>query len=380
MFRKAERKKARLRLGICGPSGSGKTYSSLLIAHGLGGKIALLDTENGSGDLYAGQSYEINGETKKFEYDVAALSGNFSPENYINIIKEASKNYDVLIIDSLSHAWEGPGGVLDIKDKIAKASRSGNDFVAWREVTPKHNELVRAILESDVNVIVTLRSKTSYEIQKDSSGKNKPQKIGTKPIQREGMEYEFTTVLDLSVDGHVATSTKDRTSLFDNQYEVPSAEMGIKLSEWLNNGKSREDVVFDEMEKLEACDDLESLKSVFAKLWTDYKNNPAIQSSLKEGYDICKNVLSKKENESKPDQENIEDSSVEEEVKDSIDEESEIRYQLKICIEQIHSCSNFDRLKSCFAVAWGNFSDHPDMQQEIKAAYDNKKEELSNIE
>ena len=54
-FRKAERKKAKLRLGIVGPAGSGKTYSSLLIAAGLGGRIALIDTENGSGDLYAGR-------------------------------------------------------------------------------------------------------------------------------------------------------------------------------------------------------------------------------------------------------------------------------------------------------------------------------------
>jgi len=125
MFRKAERKKAKLRLGILGPAGSGKTYSSLLIAQGLNGSVALIDTEHGSGELYA----------NLIDYDVATLNPPFTPQRYIELIKNAEEAaYNTLIIDSLSHAWSGEGGVLDMHDKASASVR--NSFAAWREVTP----------------------------------------------------------------------------------------------------------------------------------------------------------------------------------------------------------------------------------------------------
>lgn len=229
MFQKAQRTQAKLRLALCGPSGSGKTYSALLIAQGLApeGRIALIDTERGSGSLYSHLG----------EYDIAPLTPPFSPDRYIQLIQQAEQSgYEVLVIDSLSHAWAGEGGILDLHDKASLASRSGNSFAAWREVTPKHNALVDALIGADLHVIVTLRTKTAYEVADDGNGKKRPLKIGLAPVQRDGLEYEFTAVLDLSVEGHVATAAKDRTGLFDGAHWVSTRATGEALRDWLNGG------------------------------------------------------------------------------------------------------------------------------------------------
>ncbi len=168
---------------------------------------------------------------------MAPLEPPYTPSRYIELIQDAEKaGYDVLVIDSLSHAWTGEGGVLDMHDKATAADRARNSFMAWREVTPKHNALVEAIIGASLHVIVTMRTKTAYEIV-DDNGKKKPVKIGLSPVQRDGMEYEFTTVIDLSVDSHVATATKDRTQLFDGQHFIPVVGTGETLREWLTTGK-----------------------------------------------------------------------------------------------------------------------------------------------
>lgn len=260
MFRKAERKKAKLRLGILGPSGSGKTYSSLMIAHGLAGRVALIDTEHGSGELYS----------HLMEYDVAILTPPFSPEKYIQCIKQAEKEYDILIIDSLSHAWAGEGGVLEMHDKATSATR--NSFTAWREVTPLHNSLVEAILQSSLHIIATMRTKTAYEITEEN-GKKKVTKVGLQPVQRDGMEYEFTAVFDLSIDGHVATASKDRTMLFDGKHFKPSADTGRELLDWLDGGvdpieKSRE--LFEDLKRrMILIDNLHHLRNWWNKHASD---------------------------------------------------------------------------------------------------------------
>lgn len=227
MFQRAQRKKARLRLGLFGPSGSGKTYSALLLAQGLGGKIALIDTEQGSGELYANLC----------EYDVAPIQAPFEPQKYIDLIKGAeAAGYGVIIIDSLSHAWAGEGGMLDLHDKATQASRSKNSYTAWREVTPMHNRLIDTILQSTAHVIVTARSKVAYETQQDDRGKSAPVKIGLAPVFREGLDYEMTVCLELAIDKHIATPSKDRTGLFDGRYLVPSVETGRQLRAWLEDG------------------------------------------------------------------------------------------------------------------------------------------------
>lgn len=226
-FRKAERRKAKLRLGITGPAGSGKTMSALLIAGGLVNgdysKIGLIDTENGSGDLYVHS--KASGD-EIGEYNVLTLEPPFEASKYVNAIKMAEEaGLEVVILDSITHAWAGEGGFLEKQGKIA--DKSGNSWSAWRTVTPEHNRFIDAMLQSKIHVIATMRSKTEHVYE---GGKVK--KLGMAPVAREGMEYEFSVVFDMD-QGHNATPTKDRTSIFDGQIFKPSPETGKKLLKWL---------------------------------------------------------------------------------------------------------------------------------------------------
>ncbi len=225
-FRKAEKCKSKLRLGITGPAGSGKTYSALLLAQGLGGRIALIDTENGSGDLYSDLC----------DYDICNISAPYDVRKYLSAIHDAeNERYDIIIIDSLSHAWAGDGGLLDMQGKIVDSSRSGNSYTAWRQVTPLHNKLVEAMITSPAHIIATMRSKMDYMQDKDEKGKSVVRKIGLAPVQRDGIEYEFSLVFDLNVN-HLVSVSKDRTSLFDGQNFVITPDTGVKLKDWLETG------------------------------------------------------------------------------------------------------------------------------------------------
>ena len=233
MFKKSERKLIKLRLGICGPSGSGKTWSALLLATGIGGKIALIDTEK-RGHLYSDY----------FEYDISELNAPYSTERYIERIKEAEKlKYNVLIIDSLSHAWVGDGGVLSIVENSTPTGKSTFSN-GWKNATPKQNALIDAIITSNIHIIITLRSKTEYVIE------NKvPHKVGTAPVQRDGIEYECTMFMDMNSD-NFAKITKDNTRLFGQQTIKPTVEMGESIKSWLMEGKSIEDLYSEELEEI----------------------------------------------------------------------------------------------------------------------------------
>jgi hypothetical protein len=224
---RATKCRAKLRLGMSGPAGSGKTYSALLLAQGLGGRIGLIDTEHGSGDLYADLLPE--------GYDVLQLSPPFTPARYIEAIQMMEQaGAATIIVDSLSHAWTGEGGSLDRHGKIA--DRSGNSWQAWRQVTPEHNALVEALLQSPCHVIATMRAKTEYVQEKDErTGRQIVRKIGLAPIMRDGIEYEFTIFMELDSQ-HLAHVGKDRTQLFDGMIIKPTIETGRELLAWLDSG------------------------------------------------------------------------------------------------------------------------------------------------
>lgn len=224
-IRKAERKKAKLRLGIAAPSGAGKTYSAILMAFGLGGKVGLIDTENGSGDLYAHLG----------DYDIISIEAPYTVAKYTQAIKAFEESeYTTIIIDSLSHAWSGDGGLLDKQGKMA--DRGTNSFAAWRTITPEHNALVDAMLRSPCHIIATMRAKQEYVLETNDKGKQQPKKVGMAPVQREGMEYEFTVMLDVDMH-HIASASKDRTSLFDGQMFKIDTDTGKRLLDWLETGK-----------------------------------------------------------------------------------------------------------------------------------------------
>ena len=262
-IRKAERKKAKLRLGISGPSGSGKTWSALEIAKGMGGKVGMIDTEAGRGELYGSD----------FDYDIIRLEAPYSPERYIEAIKTFEKaGYDTLIIDSLSHAWVGEGGVLSIVDKAGS-----NSFTqGWKVGTPKQNALIDALVTSKMHIITTLRVKTEYVVEKNDRGKAEPRKVGLAPVQRDGLEYEFTVFMDISNQEHIAHVTKDNTKMFDQQFIKPSVEMGEKLMEWLNTGMSEQETfvkvkVPEILAHISEIASSHELKDYYIKVYREYE-------------------------------------------------------------------------------------------------------------
>ena len=229
LFKPATKTAAKLRMALTGPAGSGKTMSALKIARGLGARIALIDTERGSASKYAGDVAE---------FDVLELVS-FHPDRYIEGIKAAeTSGYDVLIIDSLSHAWNGRDGVLELKDRAASSDRNGNGFSAWGKLTPLQNALIDAILGANLHVICTMRAKTEYVLERDERGKQVPRKVGMAPIQRDGVEYEFDVLGELDAD-HVLTITKTRhTALAGASIQHPGRELGESLAAWLSEGEA----------------------------------------------------------------------------------------------------------------------------------------------
>jgi 6-pyruvoyl-tetrahydropterin synthase len=223
-FKKAVKTKSRLRLAIDGISGSGKTYTALAIASGMGGAIALIDSEHGSASLYA----------DKFAFDTLDIT-EFQIENYIEALKAAAiANYPVVIIDSTSHAWDA---LVERVDRIANTLTGGNaSFRAWAQGTPLQKQLIEALLSYPGHVIVTCRSKTEYSIDKDEKGKTTINKVGLAAVQRAGFEYEFTMAMTMDAN-HVGHVTKDRTSKFQDKFITkPGKEFGQQLIAWLNEG------------------------------------------------------------------------------------------------------------------------------------------------
>ncbi|MFT7036728.1 MAG: hypothetical protein ACJA2S_005267, partial [Cyclobacteriaceae bacterium] len=221
-IRKSERKKAKIKLALQGSSGSGKTYSSLLIAKGLVGgdftKTAIIDTENGSADLYAHLG----------NYNVVSLEPPYSPERYIEAIELCEKEgVEVIIIDGISLCWDY---LLDVHSKMA-----GNSFTNWGKVTPRQNAFVNKMLRSNLHVISTMRVKQDYVLN-NKNGKMVPEKVGLKAIQRNDLDYEFTIVFDIDA-AHNAKASKDRTGLFIDKPEfVINASTGKKIIQWCDQG------------------------------------------------------------------------------------------------------------------------------------------------
>lgn len=236
-FKKAVRKQAKLRLGISAPAGGGKTLGALMVAKGLGGKIAVIDTERGSASLYAAPVRLSNGSIwTPPEFDTMELSAPYTPERFIEAIHLAEKaGYDILIIDSTSHEWNGVGGCMEIVDQLAATKYRGNTWSAFSDVTPRHRKFIDAMLSSPLHIIATTRSKTETA-QTDEGGKKRVIKLGMKAEQRDGIEYEFTCFVDLSHDGHYAVATKDRTGVFAGAPAPLSEDTGRALMQWLESG------------------------------------------------------------------------------------------------------------------------------------------------
>jgi len=236
-FKRATKKTARARVALIGPAGSGKTFTALAIGHYLGNRVALIDTEHGSASKYAlpeGVTREQRPDL--FPFDVLEPQ-NFSPATYVESIEAAEEaGFDVLIIDSLSHAWMGKGGALEQVDQAAKRSNSGNTFNAWRDVTPQHNALVEAMLACKAHLIVTMRTKTEYVIEENERGKKAPRKIGLAPVQRDGLEYEFDVTADLDLENNMLIGKTRCSALKGRVFNKAGQDVANILKDWLSDG------------------------------------------------------------------------------------------------------------------------------------------------
>lgn len=232
LFKKATKQAAKLRLAIIGPSGSGKTYTALSVATALApGKVAVIDTESGSASKYA----------TDFDFDVAEMHAPFHPSKYISAIKEAAAaGYEVVVLDSVTHAWAGAGGVLEIVDEAAKRMKSGNSYVAWKEGTKVQNELTEAIVSAPIHVIATMRSKQEYVQEKDNNGRTVIRKVGMAPVQREGAEYEYDVLLEMNMDNEAIVSKSRCSELSGRVIAKPGAQVAKILADWLGGAPAPE--------------------------------------------------------------------------------------------------------------------------------------------
>jgi hypothetical protein len=239
-FQRAERRRVKLKIGVQGPAGSGKTEGALQLAthflthleqRGLaerrkeGPQIALIDSENDTASLYA----------DRFAFDTCSIQPPYTSEKYIELMRGAVQaGYQVLVIDTLSHQWAGDGGILQRKDAVD--ARGGNHWTNWETFTAEHNRFISTLLTLPIHVIGTLRSKVVYEAYDKGAGKSGVRKVGTAPITREGMDYEFSLVWELQLD-HLALSSKDRTGLFppgtDQAYNLRDPDVAGRIVAWL---------------------------------------------------------------------------------------------------------------------------------------------------
>ena len=249
-LQQTQRHNVKLRLGISGASGFGKTYSALQLAYGMTGdwsKIAVIDTENSSASLYSDMG----------NFNVLNLHAPFSPERYIEAIQTCEKsNMEVIIIDSITHEWQGDGGCLQIHEQL------GGRFQDWASVKPRHQKFIDAILRSKCHIITTTRRKTDYSLDVVSGGKTKVVKHGTKGITSEGFEYELSVNFELINENHLCKVSKDRTNLFSGKSEfIINIDTGKKLKAWCNQGVSLDDV----KKEINATTTLEGLRHLYQK-------------------------------------------------------------------------------------------------------------------
>jgi hypothetical protein len=231
-FQRAVKRNMRLRCALEGPPGSGKTYTALSIGRALvgdAGRIAVIDTERGSASKYSDE----------FDFDVVELD-TFAPATFVEMIREAERaGYDLLIIDSLSHAWMGTDGMLDQVDKIAKRKQLSSTFAAWKDANPLERELWDTMLACGMHVIATLRTKTEYVVDevvgRDGKKRVVPKKVGLAPIQREGLEYEFDVVADIDMDHNMVISKTRCKALTDGIFPRAGADVAGILREWLGH-------------------------------------------------------------------------------------------------------------------------------------------------
>lgn len=226
-FTPATKEQSKARIALAGPPGSGKTYTALTLAVGLGDRVALIDTERGTASKYADE----------FTFNTLQLTS-FEPQVLVDALAAAGNaGYDVVIVDSMSHFWSGEGGMLEQVDAAAKRSGGGNNFAGWKEARPMERRMIDALLSYPGHVIVAMRTKTEYVVETDNRGKSAPRKVGLKPEQRDGIEYEFDIVGDLDLENTLTISKSRARPLSGKLVPKPGLDFADEVRAWLGDGK-----------------------------------------------------------------------------------------------------------------------------------------------
>ena len=224
--RKAARRRRPLKMAMVGPTGGGKTYTAIKVAYEMGAQnLILIDSERSSGEIYSDIFTNPDGSA----YDHIDLPDN-DPATYIDALSLARANgNDFVIVDGISGAWSGADG--SVLEKVDRSQATGGKFGAWRDVTPLHNSLVQALIDCEVNLIVTMRVKMAYALETEG-GKTEVKKLGLQPVQRDGMEYEFDVVADLDLD-HKLSISKTRCAAIDGKLFPNGTGLAEPLVAWL---------------------------------------------------------------------------------------------------------------------------------------------------
>lgn len=274
-LQKATRKQVKLKLGLSAVAGGGKTKGALLLAKGLCGdwnKIAVIDTENNSASLYSDMG----------PFNTLELNADYTPEKYIQAIKTCEDaGMEVIIIDSITHEWDGKGGIIDISN-----SMTGNSFTNWAKITPRHQAFIDAILQSKCHVITTVRRKQDYEMNKDSNGKTTVTKAGLKEVTREGFEYELTLNFNLD-ERHNCTASKDRTGLFmDKPAFIITEQTGELIKQWCEQGIDAGMEVMKAIAKINKAETVESLTKIKKTLPAYIVEDASFIAAGKQRYEV----------------------------------------------------------------------------------------------
>lgn len=279
--KKAKREKIYCKIALMAPSGGGKTYSSLRLATGMAreieketgkkAKILMGNTEQKRGYYYANE----------FDYDIVDIDAPHNPEKYVEFIDFAVKEgYDILILDSSSHEWEGRGGCLELQQQ------AGGTYQAWGKVTPRHNKFIEAIADSPIHMIVTMRGKDQYEMTSDERGKKSVQKLGVGAKQRDGFEYEFTCTFLIDQKTSMAEAQKDNTHIFEHETATLLSEAyGEKIMQWANSGEGYTPPVRgkEDTADVDSSNDLTSIKKEIISLCSSLggTKNEELMTTLK---------------------------------------------------------------------------------------------------
>ncbi len=227
-IKRAVRKGQKARIALASPSGGGKTWTALELASVLAaedGRVLVIDTERGEASLYADD----------FAFDTIEWQPPFSPVELAQVVREVHSDFAVVVVDSLSHFWKGPGGTLSIVDDHAP---KGNSYVGWKVGTEAQDEMVAALTSAECHVIATMRSRTAYVLETDERGKQVPRKVGMAPQQRDDLEYEFTVTGELDKEHNLRVDKSRCSALADRVFSAGHAqEMASVLLDWLESAE-----------------------------------------------------------------------------------------------------------------------------------------------